>query len=466
MIGRQQLGRIATDLIQVKAICPELIKLSPTMNFLGRSRFRLLGLGSLLTLLSRLALHAEDAYEKPPINYSTTAPQDVVTRLQSRVASGTVTWTGGGKAVLRQLLQELNIPVESQLLVFSKTSFQRTSISPKHPRAVYFADTAYVGWVPGGLIEVAVIDPQLGPVFYSFNPTHATPKFERDQNCLACHGGVFIRDIPSVFVRSVFPDDKGEPQLRLGSELVDFRTPFTNRWGGWYVTGQHGNALHRGNLQFEDDNGKLPTDFTRGANVTDLSSHFATRMHLTNSSDIVAFLVLEHQTAMQNTLTRAAFDCRRMLAYQKNLQTELKEPVTTELTYDSVKSVFASAAQDIVADLLFKDEASLPAGLRGAGAFEAAFGQNARHASNNTSLRDFHLNGHLFKNRCSYLIYSDFFLNLPAELKRQVYARLHHVLRSTKADPQYDYLPAAERTRILQILTETHPEFRHAVSLL
>jgi hypothetical protein len=418
----------------------------------------------LLFLLGCLAAQAEDAYEKPPINYSATTPHDVITRLQSRVAAGEVTWTGGGKAVLRQLLQELHIPVESQLLVFSRTSFQRTSISPKHPRAIYFSDTAYVGWVPGGLIEVATIDPQLGPVFYSFDPNRAAPKFERDQNCLSCHGGVFVRDIPAVFVRSVFPDAQGDPLLRFGTELVDFRTPFTNRWGGWYVTGKHGRALHRGNLQFQDDAGKLKAAASRGANVTDLSAYFDSGMHLTNSSDIVAFLVLEHQTRVQNTLTRAAFDCRRMLAYQKTLQTELKEPVTTELTYDSVKSVFASAAQEIVTDLLFKGEAPLPAGLRGAGSFETAFRQSARPAGNGDSLRDFHLDGHLFKHRCSYLIYSEFFLKLPAELKRQVYARLHHALRPTDSDPQYDYLPAADRARILQILTETHPEFRQATS--
>ena len=414
-------------------------------------------------LLTSCAL-CGDVFENPPIHYSATSPNDAVTRLQARIASGDAKWTSGGREVLRQLLRELHIPVESQLLVFSRTSFQRSSISPKHPRAIYFSDTAYVGWVPGGLIEVATIDPQLGPVFYSFDPNRTAPKFERDQNCLTCHGGVFIRDIPSVFVRSVFPDDRGEPLLRFGTELVDFRTPFTNRWGGWYVTGQHGDALHRGNITYKDDHGSLTTDSPRSANLTDLSAHFDTALHLTNSSDIVAFLVLEHQTAMQNTLTRAAFDCRRMLAYQKNLQTELKEPVTTGLTYDSVKSVFTGAAKNIVDDLLFQGEAPLPAGLRGAGAFEAAFRQTARRTRNGDSLRDLHLDGHLFKHRCSYLIYSEFFLSLPAELKRQVYARLHHALRPTDNDPQYAYLPAAERSRILQILTETHPEFRQAIS--
>src|SRR6185295_4710715 len=124
--------------------------------------------------------------------------------------------------------------------------------------------------------------------------------------------------------RSVFPNDEGEPMLRYGTELVDFRTPFTNRWGGWYVTGKHGSALHRGNVMAREKNNLLEVDFRQGANVTDLSHFFDVREYLTNSSDIVALLVFEHQLAMQNTLTRASLNSRRMLDYQKNLQRELK----------------------------------------------------------------------------------------------------------------------------------------------
>ena len=89
-------------------------------------------------------------------------------------------------------------------------------------------------------MEVTCIDPVLGPVFYSFDPgTVATghPRFNRDADCLRCHGGNFIRDIPSVFVRSIPTDGSGDPLLALGSVLVDTTTPFADRWGGWYVTG-------------------------------------------------------------------------------------------------------------------------------------------------------------------------------------------------------------------------------------
>src|SRR3954454_11783822 len=68
---------------------------------------------------------------------------------------------------LRSVLKELNVPISSQTLVFSKSSFQLSQISPDAPRAVYFNDDVYVGWVNHGqFIEIAEVDPQNGPVFY------------------------------------------------------------------------------------------------------------------------------------------------------------------------------------------------------------------------------------------------------------------------------------------------------------
>jgi len=164
---------------------------------------------------------------------------------------------------------------------------------------------------------------------------------------------------------------------------------------------------------------------------------------------------------MQNTLTRASLDRRRMLAYQKNLQAELKEPVTEGLAYDSVKHVFSAADQQVVDDLLFKDEADLPPKIGGSAAFQAAFCREVPRADDGSSLKDFQLAGHLFKNRCSYLIYSECFRTLPAELKRRVYSRLVRALDPANVDSRYDYIPVEERSRISKILRRTHPDFRH-----
>jgi len=398
------------------------------------------------------------------MNYSASKPNDAVTRLQARLTSGAAKLSGRDRDFISGLLRELKVPVESQMLVFSKTSLQRQRISPDHPRALYFSDECYVGWVPGGLIEVTTIDPKLGPIFYQVDPgdvrKDAAKGFKRDNDCLRCHGGTFVRDIPGLFVRSLHTDISGEMLLQGGSSVVDFRTPFTNRWGGWYVTGKHGNTIHRGNVFTEQKNDELIADFKRGANVTQLDKFLDTDRYLTNSSDIVALLVLEHQTAMQNTITRAGMNCRRMLEYQADLQRELKETSTNELAYDSVRSVFNGAVQDLLDDLLFRGEAILPSGLEGSSAFQQAFQENARRASDGRSLKDFSLDGQLFRHRCSYLIYSDSFLTLPPQLKRRVYARLGEILTARETEPRYAHLGKEERAQIAGILRETHPEFR------
>jgi hypothetical protein len=407
------------------------------------------------------AQNTED-YEISPVQYSARRPTEVISRLESRIAAKEFSFSGTDREIVQTLLRELHIPVESQLLVFSKTSLQRQRISPQTPRALYFSDTCYVGWVPGGLLEVASIDPALGPVFYAFDPrqgSKAGHHFVRDADCLRCHGGTFVPHIPAVFARSVFSDEEGEPLLRHGTQVVDYRTPFTDRWGGWYVTGKHGSALHRGNVFAREENSNLVFDAAAGANRTDLPPLLERSDYLTNSSDIVALLVFEHQLAMHNAITRAGFDCRRMLNYQKGLQEAFKETVTEEPSYDSVKSVFASATREVVDCLLFKDEAPLPDGLEGNAAFRKAFLAGVRRTADGASLKDFHLRGHLFQNRCSYLIYSEAFLALPEPLKRRVYARVAEVLGQQNTDGAYAYLDSAERRRILGILQATHPEF-------
>jgi hypothetical protein len=59
-----------------------------------------------------------------------------------------------------------------------------------------------------------------------------------------------------------------------------------------------------------------------------------------------------------------------------------------------------------------------------------------------------------------YLIYSDCFRTLPAELKRRVHSRLVRALDTATSDSRYDYIPAEERVRISKILKQTHPDFR------
>jgi hypothetical protein len=242
--------------------------------------------------------------------------------------------------------------------------------------------------------------------------------------------------------------------------VVDYRTAFTNRWGGWYVTGKHGTAVHRGNILAREENGRLAVDYSKGANVTNLSTSFETSDYLDRGSDIVALLVFEHQTAVQNALTAASVNSRKMIEYQKNLQKAFREPITEEPTYDSVKSVFDSTAKDVTDALLFKDEAEMPAGLEGDPAFQNAFMKAALRSHAGESLKDFCLKGHLFRNRCSYMIYTEAFLKLPLPLKARVYEKLGRALQSANPDPRYSYLDPAERSRIARILCDTSAECR------
>ena len=424
---------------------------------------QLLSLRVVVIVSAALAASAQEAeqYEQPPFHYSTATPRDGADALRKELAEGRLKLGESEKETVRALLRRLDVPEESQLLVFSRTSFQRDRISPRHPRALYFNDNNYVGWVPGGLVEITTMDPILGPMFYSLDPsaarTNGTRALVRDADCLRCHGGTFVRGIPGVFARSVFPDAKGEPITRFGFEVVDFRTPFTNRWGGWYVTGLHGSALHRGNILCDGDSEQSKIDFSKGANRTSLSEFFEGGSYLRGDSDVVALLVFEQQLAVQNTLTRASLDSRRMLEYQKNLQIAFKTPVTDEPAYDSVKSVFDHTAQDVADALLFKDEAELPVGLQGSAGFQKAFLQQARKTSTGDSLKELDLRGHIFRNRCSYLIYSDMFKELPHALRTRIYTRLAQALRDKDPDPRYSYIGQEERKRIRNILSVTQP---------
>ena len=409
-----------------------------------------------------ISAQSDPDYERAPIRYSAATPHDAVTRLQARLAAGTVRLTGSHRDMLRTVLAGLGVPVESQLLVFSRTSFQRGRIHPERPRALYFSDSVYVGWVPGGLVEVAAIDPLLGPVFYTLTfpaAPAAPPVFARDNDCLRCHGGTFVRDIPGLFVRSVFPDAAGDPLLRHGTQLVDDETPFAERWGGWYVTGYRGTAPHRGNTLASEAGDRLV--FTPSpARPDELSAFFDPAPYLRSTSDGAALLVCEHQLAVQNRLTHAGFAVRRMIDYQHGLQKAFKEPPTDEPAYDSVRSVLAGEAETVVDGLLFRHAAPLPAGIVGDPAFRAAYALGAPRTRAGYSLRDLQLGDRLFAQRCSPLIYSESFQALPALLKTLVLDRLESALLSRDPADRYAYLPAGEKARIHSILLETHPAAR------
>lgn len=422
-------------------------------------------IGSALSLgLGLKDLRAGDeAFEQSPIAYSATTPRDAIRRLEARIAAGEFRLEGSDREVARALLKELKIPESSQVLVFSKTSFQLNLIQPSTPRAIYFSADCYVGWCPGGLMEVASVDPELGPVFYTFDPhlpEGTKTAFRRDADCLRCHGGTFVREIPAVFVRSVATDRQGQPIFSQGSLVVDDTTAFSDRWAGWYVTGSGGGVRHRGNLLSRERDGALAVELDHGAHRSDLPDGIDSGRYLAKGSDVVALMVLEHQCGMQNILTRAAHQCRRILQYQHNLQRDLKEPVTEGPTYDSARRVYDSCAQEVLDRLLFLDAASLPEGaLAGEHPFARDYLRAGVKTGDGKSLSELDLGRRLFRLRCSPLIHSDTFRQLPEHLRTRILERLHRILEHPSEEPRYAHLDASERREIAEILTATVPGY-------
>ncbi|SVD98054.1 uncharacterized protein METZ01_LOCUS450908, partial [marine metagenome] len=107
--------------------------------------------------------------EREPINYKTTPVHDRVQRLMQKLADGTVSLEWDEKfGWLPSVLRQLDVPASSQTLVFSKTSLQIRRITPSRPRAIYFNDDTYVGWVQhGDVIELSAVDPVQGGIFYT-----------------------------------------------------------------------------------------------------------------------------------------------------------------------------------------------------------------------------------------------------------------------------------------------------------
>jgi hypothetical protein len=193
------------------------------------------------------ATWAQFDFEQPPIGYRAPATQNAVARLEQKIRSGEVTLKPDASgSYLAAILDSLDIPVSSQSLVFTKTSLQQARISPHSPRAIYFNDECYVGWVQDGFIEIGVMDDRLGGVFYTVNDRSARPEFYRDRGaCLGCHATGKTERVPGFFIRSVYPDAEGF--ARDFGTVSDHRSPFNSRWGGWYVTGSHGDMRHLGN---------------------------------------------------------------------------------------------------------------------------------------------------------------------------------------------------------------------------
>lgn len=426
----------------------------------GTRRARLAGtvtLGLWVLAGAMGSVSAQVPFDSEPINYSSCTPDDAVARLQKRIDDGSLRLEfEEGHGFLKSVLTALEIPVASQMLVFSQTSFQHRLIHPWSPRALYFNDDTYVGWVQrGDVIEVSSVDPKQGPMFYTLRQQKTEhPKFVRDGgNCMSCHAASRTRGIPGYVVRSVYPSPTGQPHYGAGTFRTDQTSPLHERWGGWYVTGTHGSQRHMGNVVATDE-GNPELDVESGANVTDLTDRFRTAPYLSRHSDIVALMVLEHQADMHNFITSAGYNARIAVHQGATMNRVFEEP--PDHVSDSTKRRIASASDKLLNYLLFSGEAALTDRIEGTSSFAEGFAARGRTDERGRSLRDFDLERRIFKYPCSYLIHSSAFRSLPDLVKEHVYRRLWEILTGRDKSDDFAHLSSADRQAIHEILRDTH----------
>jgi hypothetical protein len=404
--------------------------------------------------------------EYPWLRYNETKPQDAIAKLAARLARGEARLEyKAGRGYLDSLLANLGIDPASQTLVFSRTSLQSRRIKPETPRAIYFNDDVYVAFVQDGPIEIASADPQLGVVYYLLEQTVSPNTFERQSDrCLACHDSYSLSGggVPRFIVGSGYTGPAGQLVSHEGWILVTDKTPLKSRWGGWYVTGEQGDQQHLGNviIRSYDDFPRL--DSLRVGNLENLDGLFDTKPYLTNKSDIVALLVLEHQVNAQNAIVRLAYDARSAL-YDEAAQRAGAGGESGELSAPTQERITA-AAEPLLQTFLFSGQIEYTAPIDGQREFQKQFASRAVRDSQGRSLRDFDLRKHLFKYPLSYEIYSPAFDALPAAAKNVVYRRLGEILHGDDRSEPYADLTADDRAAILEILRDTKPDFARTLS--
>jgi hypothetical protein len=242
------------------------------------------------------------------IQYSTATPNNVVVDVNRRLQNGELQFAYDGRSgYLQSALAALQLPIDSQLLVFSRTSLQGRRIGEQNPRALYFNDRVALGWVRGGdLLEVAAHDQTNGIVFYSLEQkapetASAAPQFKREFICLGCHMTGNTLNVPGLLM---FSTTRAEPTQFSGiPRHIDQTDSLNKRFGGWFVTGSAGSVAHMGNQAAALD--ARPT-----REIATVDGLFDAEGYRTLSSDIVAHLVLTHQAGMINLLTRAGWEAR------------------------------------------------------------------------------------------------------------------------------------------------------------
>jgi len=355
-----------------------------------------------------------DSFNHPSIRYLDAPLYDAGTALNQRLQDGSVQLSfEPPSGYLPSVLKALNIDLDSQVAVFSQGSADGPHISRTNPRAIYFNDTTAVGWVRGGDVEVAAHDPRQGVVFFVLKQAQVErPRLERSQQCLRCHVAWDTFGVPGMTMLSTGPPD---PSGYATGGAIDDRTPFAERWGGWYVTGTPGAVRHMGNVPVEMPLLRRPS---RPPVLSSLDGQIDRAAVLSPHSDVIALMVLAHQTRVMNLITYLGWEAR-------------------------VGHDVHAIARDLADALLFTDEAPVSGKIEGSSGFAARFAALGPRDRLGRSLRQFDLEHRLMRYPCSYMIYSPAFDALPANARDDVYTRV------------WERLSGAGGKAVVEILLET-----------
>ena len=418
-------------------------------TWLGLAAVILLAVLTTTTVTGQRGGVFRESRDHPAIRYSDGPRNDAVTALDRAVQAGDVALVfEPTTGYLHSVLEALDVPVESQLTVFSETSFQAHRINPENPRAIFFNDTVAVGWVRGAdVLEVASLDPTQGVLFFSIDqkPTDR-PEIRRNDQCLACHLAWDTLGVPGLLTFSTLPlpDD---PNAYAVGWVTDHRSPLTDRWGSWYVTGAPPSVRHLGNTT-------EPIEYVPGAStdptpvLDTLEGLFDLKGYPTPYSDLVALLVLEHRTHMTNLLVRMGWETR---------VADYEAARTGQPPADQAAAIWDTAVE-LVDYLLFVDEAPLPPGIRSTSGFGERFSAQGPFDRRDRSLHQLDLDGRLLRYPCSFLIYTDAFDALPERAKDAVYRRMWEVLSGQATADRYTGLTVDDRRAVVEILRDTKPD--------
>jgi hypothetical protein len=386
--------------------------------------------------------------EHPAIDYAARPSSDRVAVVNRALSAGQRSLAREPRTgYLLSVLDALGVPLESQVLVFSKTGVQRDVTGPSNPRALYFDDSVVVGYIAGApLLEIAAHDAQQGIQFYTVDQTEpANATFSRRTECLSCHISISTLEVPGVIARSNMVNADGGVMPRLGSFTVNHRTPHTERWGGWFVTAdttapayiQLGNL---GNTTVAMHPTSGPALFSNHAFVAWQAMPPDERRYPSGLSDIASLMMFDHQMHAMNLLTRLNWEAR-VIAAAGPLNVQAPE---------------MRARVDELADyLLFVGEAPLALTVTPRPGLAEKVMARTPKDHQGRSLGQFDLEQRLMRYPCSYMIYSPAFDGLPPALREAVYRRMFEILNRQDADPRYAHLSTADRVAIAEIVGDT-----------